>query len=149
MGAPRTISALALILLLGLMTGSAQYQGDQTPLFLVGNGTGLTQVKPAELRSLFRGERSVWSTGREVIIVLPGSRVEWTEKFSQQVLGMSRQKMQRFWLGLVFQGRASAPVFVDSAEEVISYVRDHPGAIGMVPMGTKEIPDQLLIKVVR
>jgi hypothetical protein len=149
MGAPRTISALALILLLGLMTGSAQYQGDQTPLFLVGNGTGLTQVKPAELRSLFRGERSVWSTGREVIIVLPGSRVEWTEKFSQQVLGMSRQMMQRFWLGLVFQGRASAPVFVDSAEEVISYVRDHPGAIGMVPMGTKEIPDQLLIKVVR
>ncbi len=149
MGAPRTTSALALILLLGLMTGSAQYQGDQTPLFLVGNGTGLTQVKPAELRSLFRGERSVWSTGREVIIVLPGSRVEWTEKFSQQVLGMSRQKMQRFWLGLVFQGRASAPVFVDSAEEVISYVRDHPGAIGMVPMGTKEIPDQLLIKVVR
>ncbi len=149
MGAPRTISALALILLLGLMTGSAQYQGDQTPLFLVGNGTGLTQVKPAELRSLFRGERSVWSTGREVIIVLPGSRVEWTEKFSQQVLGMSRQMMQRFWLGLVFQGRASAPVFVDSAEEVISYVRDHPGAIGMVPMGTKEIPDQLLIKVMR
>jgi hypothetical protein len=62
---------------------------------------------------------------------------------------MSRQAMQRYWLGLVFQGRASAPVFVDSAAEVLSYVRDHPGAIGMVPMGTKEIPDQLLIKVVR
>jgi hypothetical protein len=131
------------------MTVTAQYQGDQTPLFLVGNGTGLTQVKPAELRSMFRGERSVWPTGRQVIIVLPGSRVEWSEKFALQVLGMSRQAMQRYWLGLVFQGRASAPVFVDSAAEVLSYVRDHPGAIGMVPMGTKEIPDQLLIKVVR
>jgi hypothetical protein len=105
MGVPSTISAIVLALLLGLMNCSAQYQGDAPSLSLVGNGTGLTQVSPAELRSLFRGERSVWPTGRQVIIVLPGSRVEWSERFSLQVLGMSRQAMQRYWLGLVFQPR--------------------------------------------
>jgi hypothetical protein len=62
---------------------------------------------------------------------------------------MSRQAMQRYWLGLVFQGRASAPVFVDSAAEVLSYVQEHPGAIGMVPMGSKGVPDAMLIKVVQ
>jgi hypothetical protein len=149
MGVARSISAIVLAFLLGPMTSSAQYQGDAASLSLVGNGTGLTQVNPAELRSLFRGERSVWPTGREVIIVLPGSRVEWSERFSLQVLGMSRQAMQRYWLGLVFQGRASAPVFVDSAAEVLSYVQEHPGAIGMVPMGAKGVPDAMLIKVVQ
>ncbi len=145
----RTTSTFILALLLGQMTCAAQYQGDRTLFNLIGNGTGLTQVTSAELRATFRGERSIWSTGNTVIIVLPASRVECAEDFSQQVLGMSRQAMQRYWLGLVFQGRASAPVFVDSAAEVLSYVQEHPGAIGMVPMDAKGVPDAMLIKLVQ
>jgi hypothetical protein len=55
--------------------------------------------------------------------------------------------MQRFWLALVFQGRAAPPIFVDSAEEMVSYVRRTPGAIALVPRDSVNSAGPLLVRV--
>jgi hypothetical protein len=55
--------------------------------------------------------------------------------------------MQRFWLALVFQGRAAPPIFVDSVEEMVSYVRRTPGAIALVPRDSVSAAGPLLVRV--
>jgi hypothetical protein len=53
--------------------------------------------------------------------------------------------MQRHWLALVFQGRARAPVFLDSVAAIIDYVRNTPGAVSMIPATTPGIPRELVV----
>lgn len=118
-------------------------------MVLVGNSTGLTEVTEVQLRAIFRGERSLWPSGEPVVVVLPGNRVDWGDAFAGAVLGMSRVGMQRYWLSLVFQGRAAAPEFGSSAQDMLDHVRKTPGAIGMVPASTRPIPEELLIPVRR
>lgn len=114
---------------------------------VIGNATGLTDVSRDDLRAIFRGERSVWSTGSTVTIVLPSMRSPDADAFATQVLGMSRSAMQRFWLGIVFQGRASPPVSLESAGEIIQFVRRTPGAIAVVPATTDDIPRNLVVRL--
>ncbi len=102
---------------------------------VVANEIGVPELTAAQVRAIFRGDRSLWSTGQAVTVVLPSGRVPYADDFSRSVLGMSRDAMQRYWLGLVFQGRAAPPVHLASAAEIIAYVERTPGAIAVVPLG--------------
>jgi hypothetical protein len=44
-------------------------------------------------------------------------------------------QLNKFWLALVFQGKAKAPVFYGSSTDVENYVAQNPGAIGVVEAG--------------
>jgi ABC-type phosphate transport system substrate-binding protein len=114
---------------------------------VVANNTGLPAVTIADIRRIFRGEQSLWPTKQAVTVVLPSVRTDFTDLFARQALGMTRSGMQRFWLALVFQGRANPPVLQDSAADVIAFVQRTPGAIGMVPTATPGIPRALVIRV--
>jgi ABC-type phosphate transport system substrate-binding protein len=102
---------------------------------VVANDIGVSELTAAQVRAIFRGDRSLWSTGQAVTVVLPSGRVPYADEFARSVLGMSRDAMQRYWLGLVFQGRAAPPVHLASAAEIIAYVERTPGAIAVVPLG--------------
>lgn len=143
----RFLLAAMFVAMLPALAG-AQVKG-LSDLVLVGNSTGMTQVTDAQLRTIFRGERSIWPSGEPVVVVLPSARAEWGEVFAGSVLGTSRVGMQRYWLSLVFQGRAGAPLFGSSAEDILEQVIKTPGAIGMIPSITRTIPQELLIPVVR
>lgn len=141
--------ALAVALMLPLLghPDALPAQQSRNDVVVIGNATGLTELTRDELRAIFRGERSVWSTGSPVTIVMPSTRSPDVEVFASEVLGMSRSAMQRFWLSLVFQGRASPPVTFDSAEEIVRFVRRTPGAIAVVPATTDDIPRNLVLRL--
>lgn len=143
----RLALAMALVLPLLVHANALPAQQPRNELVVIGNATGLTELTRVELRTIFRGERSVWSTGSPVTVVLPSTRSPDIEVFAAEVLGMSRSAMQRFWLSLVFQGRASPPVSFDSAEEIIRFVRRTPGAIAVVPASADDIPRNLVVRL--
>ena len=122
----------------GLTTERSAKAPPMTDFVLIGNATGISDVDSSTLRAIFRGERSQWPSNRPVTIILPSSRAEFAEPLARMVFRSSPSGMQRFWLALVFQGRASPPVFLDSAEEMVAYVRRTPGAITLVPAGAGE-----------
>ena len=126
----RLLTALVLPLA-ALPAQTTAYAG----LEVVGNEHGVSELTVAEVRSIFRGDRALWSTGHAVTVVLPSGRSPYADEFSEGVLGMTRESMQRYWLGLVFQGRASPPVHLATASEIIAYVERTPGAIAVVPAG--------------
>jgi ABC-type phosphate transport system substrate-binding protein len=140
----RAVRHLMLLLLLPL--GVLVAQEAAFPGFeVVGNDIGVTVLTPTEVRNIFRGERALWSTGQAVTVVLPSGRSPYAASFAEGVLGMRREVMQRFWLGLVFQGRSAPPVNLGTAAEVIAYVERTPGAIAVVPVGTA--PRALVVPV--
>ncbi len=45
------------------------------------------------------------------------------------------REVDAYWQGLVFSGKASPPPTVGSDQEVVSFVRSTPGAVGYVSAG--------------
>jgi ABC-type phosphate transport system substrate-binding protein len=137
----RHLLALVLLPMGALVAQSAAFPGFE----VVGNELGVSALTAAEVRNIFRGERALWSSGQAVTVVLPSGRSSYADGFAERVLGMRREVMQRFWLGLVFQGRAAPPVNLGTAAEVIAYVERTPGAVAVVPVGTA--PRALVVPV--
>lgn len=116
-------------------------------LSLMGNKTGLVSVNRKQLNGIFRGNQSIWKTNEQVIVVMPSSKAEFADQFAKSVLQMSHSALQKYWLALVFQGRANAPVFLNSSGEIIDYVKKNPGAIAIVKSTEREIPAGMSITI--
>ncbi len=124
----------------------AHARAQKAEFVLIGNRTGASDVDAAALHAIFRGERSIWASKQTVIIVLPSSRADYAEDFARVALDMTRMAMQKYWLALVFQGRANPPVFLDTADDVIAFVKRTPGTVAMVP-ARSDVPKELVIQV--
>jgi ABC-type phosphate transport system substrate-binding protein len=117
-------------------------------LILLGNKTGLSSVNRKQMNGIFRGSQSIWKTNEQVTVVMPSSKAEFSEQFSGAVLQMSHAALQKYWLALVFQGRANSPIFLNSSAEIVDYIKKNPGAIGVVKLPEREIPAGMLIPII-
>jgi ABC-type phosphate transport system substrate-binding protein len=135
----------ACIVLFQTTTFSQQLSLDG--LMLIGNQTGLTSINRKQLNGTFRGTQSIWKTKEQVIVVMPSNKAEFAEQFAVSVLQMSHSAVQKYWLALVFQGRANVPVFLNSSLEIIEYVKKNPGAIAVVKAAERDIPAGMVITI--
>lgn len=113
-------------------------------LTIVGNKTGVTQMKAQEARGVFRARNSNWPNKLAVVIALPSSKSTVSEPVARLIYGTKPAAVQKFWLSLVFQGRASPPYFFDTDQELIQFIQKTPGAIGVVS-STTPLPSNLSI----
>ncbi|MGH2563912.1 MAG: hypothetical protein ACRDE5_05335, partial [Ginsengibacter sp.] len=51
---------------------------------------------------------------------------------SAKIYDMNGDELNKFWLALVFQGKAQAPKFFNSENELADFVAQNPGAIGIL-----------------
>lgn len=116
-------------------------------LLLIGNKTGLESVSRKQMQGIFRGSQSIWNTNEQVIVVMPSNKADFADDFASSVLQMTQSALHKYWLGLVFQGRSNAPVFLNSNEEILEYVKKNQGAIGMVKISEKAVPNGMLIAI--
>lgn len=117
---------------------------------IVGNNIGFEQLTEAQVRRCLRGEVSRWTGGSDlsVTVVLPSTRLPECEATAQFLVSSPRPaSLQKYWLGLVFEGRAKAPIFGQSQQDVLDAVLDKPGALGIV-YGIY-VPEEYRIEVVR
>ncbi|MFC5193243.1 hypothetical protein ACFPIK_15840 [Algoriphagus aquatilis] len=141
----RTIGLLV-ILLAWSWEGLAQ-QTDLGQLEFAANVKGVKSLTSKEVVQIFRNGRSLWASGEKVIIVLPSNKSDMAESVAKNLYGGSITAMQKFWLALVFQGRANPPVFLQSAEEIMVYISKNPGAIGVIPKDTAMIPESIQLTI--
>ena len=141
----RTISLL-IILLAWSWEGLAQ-QTNLGQLEFAANVKGVESLTSKEVVQIFRNGRSLWASGEKVIIVLPSNKSDMAESVAKNLYGGSVTAMQKFWLALVFQGRANPPVFLQTEEEIVSYIAKNPGAIGVLPKGNATIPESILLTI--
>ena len=118
-------------------------------LTIIGNKTGLESTSVKEVKQIFKGKYSSWPVTKiSVTIVLPSPQSPISQKTATQIYANTVSGVQKYWLSLVFQGRANPPVFLESDEEIVELVRKTPGAIGIVSSGYSSIPKNLVINIV-
>lgn len=120
---------------------------SEEKIIIIGNKTGLSELNIKTARDIFRGKQAFWKNQEEVIIVLPSTKSADAEMVAREIFQTSVTGMQKFWLALVFQGRANPPVFVMSTREAVDYVNKNPGAIAALYCKTTEVPASLIIKL--
>jgi hypothetical protein len=89
-------------------------------------------MKMAQLKSTMRGEKLRWPDGSKVIIALLKSNTPIGTATSKKIYNMTSNELNKYWLALVFQGKADAPNFFNSEAELEEFVSQTSGAIGVV-----------------
>jgi len=118
-----------LFFLLFALTATSQVSS----LTVISNPKGSpSSLKFSELRSIFMGEQQRWRGGTKVSIALMKTNTIAGKNTSIRVYGMSGDQLNKHWLALVFQGKAAAPNFFNSATELENFVAQNPGAIGIL-----------------
>ena len=132
-----------------LMAGGALGQSVPEGAVIIGNEIGVKELTTKEVRQYMRGESSRWKEGSDysVTVVLPSTKLPECVPTSEFLVNSSRpSSLQKYWLSLVFEGRAKAPVFGQTQDGVLREVMAKPGAIGIV-FGM-DVPEEYVIAVV-
>ena len=106
---------------------------QETMLTAISNGKGApSDMKMSELKSVLKGEKQRWNDGSKVTIYLMKTITPLGNTTCKKIYNMSGDKVRRYWLELSFSGKADAPTFCNSVEELESLVSQHPGSIGIL-----------------
>lgn len=123
-------AAAALLLAAGPRAVSAQdFQ------VVVNASSPVSQLSRAQVSNIFqKKERRLGSENAAPVDLKTDVPVR--ETFSQAIHGRSASAIDSYWMKQVFAGRNDPPEQKSSEEDVLEYVRSHPGAIGYVSAGT-------------
>ena len=120
-------------LLLLLVYAHAPARAQDQALVVIGNGKGVpSEMKLAQLKATMKGERLRWPDVSKVVIALLKTTTTIGQSTSKKIYNMSANELNKYWLALVFQGKADAPNFFNSEGELAEFVAQTTGAIGVV-----------------
>lgn len=123
------------LLLVALLAFSLS--GRAQTLTVISNVSGApAEMKFSEVKSVFKGEQQRWKNGKRILIALMKTNTPLGKSTSDKVYDMTGDELNKYWLSLVFQGRAQAPVFFTSTSDLQAFVAQNPGAIGIVDKAT-------------
>ena len=128
------LPALALAALVAAAKPVVVRAQDAEPLAIVVNRSNpMSEISLADLRKLYRGQRSRWSNGRRVTLVMRDPGTPEREAILQTLYGVDEDEYRRGFLQAVFSGEAiGAPRVLASPNGVLRFVFNVPGAIGYV-----------------
>lgn len=97
----------------------------------------ITSISRAELSKVFLGRLRSWSDGTTALPVdqLPDRSVR--ARFSRRVHRRSVVTVEVYWKRMIFSGRGVPPDELANDQEVVAFVRAHPGAVGYVDTTTE------------
>jgi hypothetical protein len=111
---------------------SGKSVAQDTSLIVIRNSIGVpAEMKMTQLKSVLKGERQRWGDGTKVVIALMKPNTLVGVNTCKKVFNMSANEVNKYWLGLVFQGKADAPAMFNSLSDLEDFVSKTPGAIGV------------------
>src|SRR5688572_20450763 len=121
-----------------LVMGSSAFSPAPQPqveggLSVIANAKGApTDIPKVKLKSVLKGEQQRWKDGTKILLALMKTTTKIGEDVTTRIFGMTGKDLNKYFLGQVFQGKMSSPEFFDSEEDLINYVKNKEGAIGVV-----------------
>jgi len=85
-----------------------------------------------KLRSIFAMRTHQWSDGTPLHVFVLVDNASTHISFCKQVLGMFPYQLRRIWDRQVFSGTGTAPIMVNSEQEMLEKVARTKGGIGYV-----------------
>src|SRR5690606_28832186 len=122
-------------------------RAQQSSLAAIGNVSGTpSDMKHSELKAVLMGETQRWKNGKRILIALMKTNTPLGKTTTSKIYDMSGDELNKYWLSLVFQGKAQAPVFFTSVTDLQNFVAQNPGAIGIVdkPVANADVRSVLI-----
>lgn len=111
------------------LNGKAQH----SPLSAISHVSGApAEMKQSELKKIMMGETQRWKNGKRIVIALMKTNTDLGKATTAKIYDMTGDELNKYWLSLVFQGKAQAPVFFNSVTDLQNFVASNPGAIGII-----------------
>ena len=88
----------------------------------------------------------LWSDGQKIVVFVLSSSHPLHQEFSKNELEIFPYKLDRIWNKLTYSGLGTAPIVVNSPQELIDSVINTPGAIGYVE-DTADVKDAYVIQI--
>lgn len=99
---------------------------------IVNRSNSTDAITTERLQALFLKTSTKWPGGATVEPAEVRGEAPARREFARRVLGKSLPALKAHWNKLIFAGREVPPVELGSDEEVVSFVKTHEGAIGVV-----------------
>ena len=132
---PRLTLALGALVawLCGVAPHTAHAQETEPLAIVVNRNNPLNEISLVDLRRVFRGQRSRWSNGRRVTLVMRDPGAVERQAILKSVYGVAEAEYGRSYMQAVFSGEiVDAPKTLASPNGVLRFVYNVPGAIGYV-----------------
>ncbi|HUP60334.1 MAG TPA: hypothetical protein VNA69_07930 [Thermoanaerobaculia bacterium] len=104
---------------------------------IVHPGVKVTSISRARLAEIYLKTRTRWDDGTRILPVDQPIRAVVRARFLKAVYDKEPAFMLRYWHRKIFSGRGVPPVELQSDDDVIDFVADHPGAIGYITAGLR------------
>ena len=116
-----------------LLLGALQSAASEGTLFLLVHPPREDMVVEEQYAlELMQGQRRSFGGGLPANVILPSRQSGEFDLVAQNVFSTSGAGMQRMWFQMVFSGRVNAPKYLNSNDEILNYIREHPGTVGIV-----------------
>lgn len=118
-------------LLLVSINGHSTFAQDNALTIIGHPDSAPAELTQSQLMSILKGERLRWDNGTNVRVALMKTNTSLGAETCERIYNMSGNELNKYFLALVFQGKAKAPTFFNSVSELEEYVAQTPGAIGV------------------
>ena len=102
---------------------------------IVNNANDTSSLAKKDLVQYFLKKTAKWGNGTPVVAVDQTEKSAARERFTLEVHGKSVSAVKSYWQQQIFSGRDVPPVEKSSDAQVVSFVKQNPGAIGYVADG--------------
>ncbi|HOY95600.1 MAG TPA: hypothetical protein PK509_07680 [Catalimonadaceae bacterium] len=120
-----------LVLFVSMLTMS--FKDDDVALAVVANEKGAPAALTMKfLKSVVQGDKQRWPDGTKISLAFLKTNTPVGNATAKKLMGMNGDQFNKYWLALVFQGKANAPAFFNTTQELEAYVSTTPGAVGII-----------------
>lgn len=123
------VATLPLVLLL-ILAASASAQSKVT--VIVNPDVEVTEISQAEISRIYLGKKTFWDSGSRIAPSLLDEKSTLTESFLEESVRTTVRQYRAYWKRRLFSGQGTAPKTFVSTRQVVDYVANNPGAIGVV-----------------
>lgn len=120
------------IIVLTLFITRLMFAQDVSYKIIVNKSNPVATLTKTELSKLLLKKTTIWSNNKDVIAVdLPESSPV-REKMTIEIHDRNMKALLSYWRLKLFSGRDKPPMIIQNDEDVITFVKETPGAIGYV-----------------
>ncbi len=121
------------VILIIMLLGSVPIHAQPIAVMVISHPDGApAAMNQTELKSILMGERQRWRNGTKIKIALLKTNTPIGKYVCESIYQMSADEFKKYWLSLVFQGKAEAPAFFNNLSDLQDFVAENPGAIGII-----------------
>jgi len=137
-------SRVVLCVGLGILAAYSGAQDASAYKVVVNASNPTAPLSRLKLGEMFLKKSPRWPDGIPVMPVEPSGKSPVRQRFTLEIYGKQVIAISAYWQQMIFSGKGIPPPEKSTDAEVVTYVRDTPGAIGYVWAGA----DTSSVKVV-